>query len=548
MLFRALAFALCFATTTARAQHVLHEFVGSGPQAALGGAAASIGDLDLDGTNDFVLCTLDELGTPNVVEIVSGSTFATLHTFSDLESGFGHTLAGMGDLDGDGRPDVAIGDPDWGGEIGQVFFYSGATGALLYSLVGSAQDDRFGFSIASVGDVDGDGRADLIIGAPQWFTTSSGYARVVSGANGATLWTFTGTSLGDLLGWSVSSAGDVDHDGRADFLVGARQTPFGPGYANVYSSATGHLSFTLVGGPFAQTFAASVACAGDVDHDGTPDEIVGGDLSDPDGTKPGMAFVFSGVDGHELFHLTGGWPLGWFGAVVAGVGDVDADGFDDIAVGALRDGAAGPDSGVVRVYSGRTQAVISAFHGRAGENLAGPLVDVGDLDHDGFPDLLIGSLQAVPYPQYPGRAHVISTHDGPAAFCSAAPNSSGGAAEIETFGTLDVSSNDLVLYAHGAPPGRAGIFVYGTAATAVPFGDGTRCAGGQLFALGPASAIDAAGSVQRPIDLNAPPANQGPGAIAPGSTRYFQFFFRDPLLPAGQGFNASNALRATFGP
>jgi hypothetical protein len=134
--------------------------------------------------------------------------------------------------------------------------------------------------------------------------------------------------------------------------------------------------------------------------------------------------------------------------------------------------------------------------------------------------------------------------------CVTAPNSAGPGALIDWSGSASISGADLTLLVGGAPPGRLGLFYYGPESAQVPFGDGFRCVGGGtlgVFRLPPLFTT-AGGSGQTALDFDAPPVGAGPGAVSPGSSWTFQFFYRDPTGPLGTGFNLSDALRVAFTP
>jgi hypothetical protein len=167
------------------------------------------------------------------VYVFSGATSDTLYTLSSLEprtqGHFGYQVGALGDADGDGMPDLAVGAPGEG-TSGRVYVFSGATSDTLYTLVhptGSTQA-AFGFAVVGAGDVDGDGRGDVIVGVeadgpPNAPTDLSGRAYVFSGADGvlgATLLSPNAESGGHF-GNAVAALGDVDGDGRADVIVGA---------------------------------------------------------------------------------------------------------------------------------------------------------------------------------------------------------------------------------------------------------------------------------------------------------------------------------------
>lgn len=139
----------------------------------------------------------------------------------------------------------------------------------------------------------------------------------------------------------------------------------------------------------------------------------------------------------------------------------------------------------------------------------------------------------------------------PTTYCSASPNSSSpNGAQLYWIGSPSVQKNDLVLGVAGVPDSTLGLFFYGAGQTSEPFGDGLRCvsAGGTpIQRLGPPLASQGFGVVERPLDLNAPPASSGPGEIQPASTWNFQYWYRDPAAGA-TGFNLSDALSVTFCP
>ena len=138
----------------------------------------------------------------------------------------------------------------------------------------------------------------------------------------------------------------------------------------------------------------------------------------------------------------------------------------------------------------------------------------------------------------------------PVTYCQSAPNSIGGGAAIGFSGTAGIVANDLVLEVTGATPSQFGIFYYGPNQIMIPFGDGFRCVGGGtsgLFRL-PIITTDAFGDGSHGIDVNAPPAAAGSGALVPGSEWNFQFWYRDPSGPGGSGFNFSDGLAVGFCP
>lgn len=321
----------------------------------------------------------------------------------------GYSVAEVGDVDGDGKADFIIGvpraDPNGLTDAGSAFVYSGATGALLYRVNGAADFDFFGFSVAGAGDIDGDSRADFIAGAP--FASPEGIfiagsAFVYSGATGVLLYQKNGEP-GDRLGHSVAGGGDMDGDDRADFIVGAYFADPGgmvnAGSAYVYSGADGGLLYHKDGTAATDRFGQFVAVTGDLNGDGPADFIVGAPLTDPGGlADAGSAYVYSGADGHLLYRINGASAGDGLGVPVAGTGDLNGDGQAEFLVGAtFADPNGLADAGSLSVYSGKDGSLLFQENGvSAGGRLGFAVSGAGDLDGDGVPDFMAGAPFADP--------------------------------------------------------------------------------------------------------------------------------------------------------
>src|SRR5262245_31724651 len=330
--------------------HVPGIILAGGPTELNAGEVAAAGDVNRDGFGDVLVYSLNAVGTiSGLVRLYSGFDGALLHTFSDLDNHpDGVHMAGVGDVDGDGYADVLIGS----GEANVATLYSGRDFSVLHTFVGDLPGDGFGGAVAAAGDVNADGRPDLVIGTTgQFMAGEVGYARVFSGADGSELFTFQEESEFDSFGSAVGSAGDVNGDGHADVAVGAYNDghdvlnpgfpPFVPpfwtedaaGTVTVYSGADGSMLWSVHGDVEWDQFGWSVAPAGDVDGDGH-DDVLAGTRSTDNPPSVGYARVLSGVDGTTLKTLGGPLLQAMF-VTVSGPGDLDGDGVPDLLVGNL---------------------------------------------------------------------------------------------------------------------------------------------------------------------------------------------------------------------
>lgn len=345
---------------------------------------------------------------------------------------FGGAVAAAGDVNKDGTPDVLVGAPwqDPGGreDAGSVYVYSGKNGALLRQLDGAHAGDHYGYSVAGAGDVNGDGYADILVGArDEWLGAINrvGAAYVYSGKDGALLWQKHGVNEGDLYGWAVAGLGDVNKDGFADVAVTAPYMDPGgrpdAGSVFVLSGVDGSQLFRFDGEDTfnpSDNLGISVAAAMDVNKDTYPDIIVGVPHWDPRNEyNAGGAWLFSGKDGTVLKKWEGVHYLDYTGWSVAGVGDVNGDGFPDLAVGATVLHAGDPN----KFYSWKTYGGFYIFSGADYSQLLRVVAPeeytylgntaswVGDVNRDGKADVLIGAPNSNPGGVYNGgTAYVYS--------------------------------------------------------------------------------------------------------------------------------------------
>ncbi len=399
------------------------------------GSAVAAGDVNGDGKADMIVGAFNETVAGNEGQgqayVFSGANGALLYTLASptVQAGahFGRSVA-AGDVDGDGKKDIIVGaDAETVGLNafqGQVYVFSGATGLLIYTLTTPNPESfaSFGISVAA-GDTNADAKADIIVGAFNETVGGNGgqgRAYVFSGADGSLLRTFTTPNPQMLAQFGLSvSAGDLNADGKADVIVGAGNETVGAnaseGRAYAFSGATGLLlwTYSTPNHQASAQFGYSVA-AGDTNFDGKADAIVGSMNETVGGNSgQGRAYVFSGVDGSVLRTLTTPNPQSGaqFGVSVA-TADFNADSRADVVVGAEGE-TVGGNAGQGRAYviSGATGGVMyTVTTPRPQANgLFGIAVATGDVNGDGTPDMVIGaSNETVAGNPGQGRAYALS--------------------------------------------------------------------------------------------------------------------------------------------
>ena len=246
---------------------------------------------------------------------------------------------------------------------------------------GEAANDQFGWIARNIGDVDGDGVPDVVTSAPSsnHGGNDAGRIYVYSTKSGKLLWTADGNA-GDELGTGIEAAGDTNGDGIPDVIASG---PVG-GYAKIYSGRDGKVLLTLHGEKASDDFGRHADGVGDVNHDGFADVIVGAPANGAAGENAGRAYVYSGKDGSLLLTLTGEGKGDAFGSAVAGYADKNRL---LLIVGAPN---AGPNhTGRTYVYDSlSTTPKFVIESDETGAQLGGMFVSVpGDVDGDGVPDV-----------------------------------------------------------------------------------------------------------------------------------------------------------------
>ncbi len=406
-------------------------------------AVATCGDLNGDGFDDFAVGASGS-GSNGQVYVCWGGPAGPLSQAAPLDQAwmrdspdtdvvgtrhFGWSLAGAGDVNWDGFDDLVVGAPDQdssgGQDAGRVYVYHG--GGLFHTHAATADtvldggpsagatNARFGNSVSPAGDVNGDGYADILVGAPQFSGSSQDAGKVelflggaggVATSPGAVVSSFPATYAKAGLGFSVATAGDVNGDGFADVVLGRPDfTPQWPIGAGAILLAHGHpgagLSSTVHLGPPGSTdaFGFVVAGAGDVDGDGLTDVLVVSPFHDGGHTDEGRVELFYGarnpspvVAAATLPALPAGAEQG---AAVSASGDVNGDGYGDLLVGSpgyVLGGAEGRADLYLGSASGYSSVAqwSSLGSGSPGQRY-GHSVALLDVNNDGFSDVVIGA-------------------------------------------------------------------------------------------------------------------------------------------------------------
>ncbi|MBL4652179.1 MAG: FG-GAP repeat protein, partial [Flavobacteriales bacterium] len=450
-----------------------------------GNSVSDIGDLDGDGVLDLAVGARadddggTDRGSVRIIFLNSDGTVKVVQKISDTQGGFtgvldngdwfGMSITNLGDLDGDGITDIAVGaraDDDGGtnrGAVWVLFLNSNGTVKSYQKISSTSGDfsgtlndgDRFGIEVENLGDMDQDGVTDILVGA---------FKDAANGTNAGSFWIlylnpdgtvknefeitqgqfgFSGViDGGDFFGVSVANVGDLNGDGITEIAVGACKDDDGfsdagavwiidlvdtctntlplPPDDTVCLAIGGFQKISATQGGFTGSlgsedwFARSIDAMGDFNGDGVNDIVVGSRHDDDGGTDQGAVWIlYLNTDGtvnsySKISETQGGFlgtldPDDYFGTSCSKIGDIDGDGIDDIAVGAIYDDDGGVNHGAVWIIFLNPDGSVKNFQKIS--DTQGGLVDVfddndwfgntvsdiGDFDGDGVFDIAVGS-------------------------------------------------------------------------------------------------------------------------------------------------------------
>jgi hypothetical protein len=402
---------------------------------------ASAGDVNGDGFKDVVIgAPYYDNGEADEGRVVVyhgsatgiGSSPAWSFELNYSQSDLGSAVASAGGVNGDGFDDLLVGASRVGPRLeGTVYLFLGSATGLSttpnWTYQGVSGIENFGRTVASAGDVNGDGFKDIVVGGPSFANGELAEGRALlflgsaAGLSGTPAWSYESNQANALFGWSVASAGDTNGDGFSDVVIGAlqeRNPSGGQGRAYIFLGGASGLStnptWTFEGDQTWAQLGVSVSSAGDVNRDGFADVLVG-EHGYSIGRAGGRTLLFlgsaTGPRAAPAWSPTGTTNGGQLGFTVSSAGDVNKDGYLDVLIGAPRHRNNGVQGGASFLYLGSRDGLATipdwSYFGRDSSNFGNSVAAAGDLNGDGYGDIIIGAPYDNGTPSQRGAAYLF---------------------------------------------------------------------------------------------------------------------------------------------
>ena len=403
------------------------EMQGEYGEIGFGLAMAMNGDMNGDGVDDILITAPGKAVGAGGIYLYDGALNTKIWVINGEANAdrLGKEIISMGDTNGDGYAEFVASAPgrDPGGNsyAGSIYLFDGQNPSNFTTIDGEAPWDNFGVSLLRIPDMNNDGLDEIAVGADM----ADGAVHVDAGRvyifDGAAphnvLVRIEGVEPNSRFGSSLAVVGDVNQDGVDDLLIGAKGTDVGldldVGRAFLVSGADGSGILAVTGESASGFFGSNVSEAGDANNDGTPDFLVAAqEYSDPViGAETGAVYMYNGATGSLMRRWVGEAAGDKFGGSIAGNIDVNADGVNDVIIGAhIKDLDNLPDTvaGAVYAYSGDGNDLLLSWYATGTrERLGAELEIVGDTDGDGYVEFFVAAPEWRPTPTDPRYGRII---------------------------------------------------------------------------------------------------------------------------------------------
>ncbi len=396
---------------------VIQNLSGENAGDQFGWTARRVGDVDGDGAIDFVTTAPTFQNGAGKIYIYSSKSGKLLFEVTGKAGDrLGNSAVGVGDVNRDGIADVIAGAPNAKG-VGAAFVYSGKDASVIHSISGSTRAGQFGYEVSEMGDVDGDDIPDFLVGemAGDGKAQKSGRVVVYSGKSAEPIFELGGERAGD--GYGNAAAAAKMENGEILLAVGAQNAgPARRGCVYVYhiKNSKPSLRFKIDGDQNSVNLGQMfIAFPGDLDGDGVPD-VYASDFSDNTKVRGGgKVVVHSGANGKEILTLHGAVPGEGLGTSPSDAGDVDGDGVGDLVIGAWQNAEGSKSGGKVYLYSSaRDGKLLRTWTCKqAGDSLGFDACGIGDVDGDGNVDFLLTSAWCNKGGTKTGRVLIVAGED-----------------------------------------------------------------------------------------------------------------------------------------